>query len=93
MTLIEAIKSGRPFRREEDGAEYGWNYPSQAYSYSTDDILADDWEIKEPTVTITRTQFLETFGQMYCHRPWSKYQVDSDFGIVLARKLGLEAKD
>jgi hypothetical protein len=59
MTIQEAIKSGRPFRRKADGVAWissilgtfitSWRYLSsdQKVRLTTDDILADDWEIKE----------------------------------------------
>ena len=70
MTLIEAIKSGRPFRRKSvlscwygvvgDVVKY---QPGMSDAYvanlKVEDILADDWEIQEPTVTISASQFWE----------------------------------
>lgn len=87
MTLIEAIKSGRPFRRKG----HAW-FVGMPDLFKIGDVLADDWETQEQTVTITRTQFLEAFGQLYCEPQYSNRQVDSQFGIDLARKLGLEDK-
>jgi hypothetical protein len=55
MTIQEAIKSGKPFKRKHWGIyfwvnedysitnEYGTNIPL----HYADDILADDWEVKE----------------------------------------------
>ncbi len=76
MNLIAAIKSGRPFRkrswvRPDEGwlqyeAEYNrvsWTNRDGTFNFSASCVLADDWEIQEPTVTITRTQFLQTFAQ------------------------------
>lgn len=54
MNLIEAIKSGRPHKRPGIS---GWIHSSEAYNAK--DIVADDWEIFEPSVKITRTQFWE----------------------------------
>lgn len=87
MTLIEAIKSGRPFRRKSWPKGWRCEYTTAFDSKSLPDfwilhddgefpshlfagtgkretLLADDWEIQEPTVTITRTQFWEAA------RPW-----------------------
>jgi hypothetical protein len=57
MNLIEAIKSGRRFRRSSwTSRDYyptdsGWvNLPIEA-------VVADDWEVEEPTSTITLEQF------------------------------------
>ena len=64
MTLIEAIKSGRPFRR----CEGHWHSDGTSWVRTRalggpaidgkwlEDILADDWEIQEPKVEITRAQ-------------------------------------
>lgn len=53
MTLIEALKSGKPLRRR------GYYYSSSpAYNtiFSVEDVLATDWEIIEPKVEITIEQ-------------------------------------
>ncbi len=63
MNLVEAIKSGRPWKRK--GAAWSWREPIvrvpgyNQVSFELSDLLADDWEIEEPTVTITRAQFWE----------------------------------
>lgn len=53
MNLIEAIKSGKRFRR---GDESAWTFQMEDYHLSHEDILADDWEIEEPTISVTRSQ-------------------------------------
>lgn len=75
MTLIEAIKSGKRFKRKEqpglinvwlsvnDREEIcmerdGSQYPLKNAIMSSH-IIADDWIIDEPTVTIGLTQFIE----------------------------------
>lgn len=59
MNLIEATMTGRPFRRK--GSDifivFDWKCASQRASFTRADLLADDWEIQEKEVTITRTQF------------------------------------
>ncbi len=68
-------------------------------SLDWDDLLADDWELKEPTVTITRTQFWEAIS--WSQKESLKYlrRLSSDIcayddghspHIELARRLGLE---
>lgn len=68
MNLIEAIKSGRSFRRR--GHQYWMKTLNNAdvaekecgvvvTGFSPSEVTADDWEIKEPTVTITRQQFYD----------------------------------
>lgn len=68
MNLIEAIKSGRPFRRKEwesfaveikersyyeGGRSFDLILANPSFSVETtlEDLLADDWETQEPTVT------------------------------------------
>lgn len=56
MTIIEAIKSGRPFKRSS------WNRdfirpPFVNLNLPAEDLIADDWEVESTPVTITREQF------------------------------------
>lgn len=67
MNIIEAIKSGRRFRRKEWPTDISdrtnWlispkGFDGIARYYLTDlDIVADDWEVESAPVTITREQF------------------------------------
>ena len=56
MNLIDAIKSGKRFRRSSWHALRDWVRPisNMCLSIPVDDILADDWEIEQTSVTITR---------------------------------------
>lgn len=100
MNIIEAIKSGRPYRRKL-WAKATCQPPTlwcvktidmcgqlqlvkddmESFAPQWDDLLADDWEIQEPTVTITKAQF---------------YSAVDDAGLcarevrTLARSFGLE---
>lgn len=64
----------------------------EAYSERLDDLLADDWEIQEPTVTITRAQFWEAVQTVLLEsggdRPYDWTMRMGD----LARRLGLEGE-
>lgn len=44
LTIIEAIKSGRPFREPSIGID--WYAPSYNGYFSTKDITSNNWEIK-----------------------------------------------
>ncbi len=57
MNLIEAIKSGRRFRRASQSNQGPWYQGGSGIRFYEDDILADDWEIEQTPVTITREQF------------------------------------
>ncbi len=101
MNIIEAAKSGRPFRRTDVGNTALWLEVDQhgAVVYGKDthvgpglttEMLSATYEIKEPTVTITSSQFIEAMD----------YVLGSfnEFGDPIARcamhslahKLGLE---
>lgn len=66
MTLIQAIKSGLPLKRT---GSCNWMFVKLAWFYSVesnnrcvicvDDILADDWEVQGPTITITKEMLLK----------------------------------
>lgn len=62
MNIIEAIKSGKKFRRKSWESQ-NWmrpidtKYPSDFHFHFTYlDIVAEDWEIKPTPVTVTREQ-------------------------------------
>lgn len=68
MNLIEAIKSGKRFRRSS------WTHPVWLESHTEDklnhsldlqieSVIADDWEVEEVQVTITREQFDKAWSE------------------------------
>ena len=104
MNIIEAIKSGLPFRRKD------WKYAAfitprkngvgmQLLEIDYDSICADDWEVEEVScyagcVTITREQFDAAWSKLW---PYDAYN-DSLNSIncytklerdALAKELGL----
>lgn len=62
MTIIEAIKSGQPFRRRGSAITYASLGPGISSvirpMFTREELLADDWEIEEEKVTITRKQLI-----------------------------------
>lgn len=62
MNIIEAIKSGKKIKRSSYAM---FDYPHN-FNFKTDDILSDDWEIQEKTITITESQFDEAVRHMQC---------------------------
>lgn len=51
MTIIEALKSGKPFKRNHWSCYYTKIGEAAYNSFTVDDILANDWEIKtEPRI-------------------------------------------
>jgi hypothetical protein len=101
MKLHEAIKSGRPFQRRvhvglsncgpyASGTEWLRSFQLgefENFDIAVDDILADDWEIQEPTVTITRTQLRAALERIYLSDPCEK--LDPCIAPALERQLGL----
>ena len=45
MNLIEALKSGLPFKRKD---KVSWLHPAIPFLYSKEDVLVDDYETKPP---------------------------------------------
>jgi hypothetical protein len=82
MNIIEAIRSGKRIRRKSKGI---WLEPKEGKYFSFDHILADDWEIEEKPVAITREQFDEAWKLVIQEsKSW-----DSHLGPMLAKELGL----
>lgn len=54
MNIIEALKSGKRFRRK--GMSF-W-YSNENLMVSTDHILDDEWEIEEEKVEVTRDRLV-----------------------------------
>ena len=51
MNIIEAVKSGKPFKRKHETC---WRYQNEANAFCNADVLCDDWEIKANKAEITR---------------------------------------
>lgn len=76
MTIVEAVKSGKPFRRphwcestpenkywiEQDDAGITYMIGPAASPLYAEDILATDWEIKEDRIEITYSLLEQAFG-------------------------------
>lgn len=88
INLIEAIKSGKRFRRpswtSDMIAEKREGYNTFQFEYW--DLIADDWFIVEPTVTITAKQFWDAAKKIY---PMTDSKFDSWAFQKLAKELGL----
>lgn len=109
MNLIDAIKSGRRFRRKtwadiepegnwchiakgadgEDEVQFMEGRPT--FHAQVLDLTADDWEIEERKVEITKTQLIEAHS--------NALKETQGFGVAtigyltgLLRELGLEPK-
>lgn len=102
MNLLDAIKSGRPFREVTGSYKSVWvrlrrlefePHPEvqQLHAggfYRGADALVTEWEIQEPEVTITRTQLRDALIHA-----WGTGMTDwtiEKYADFLVRKLGLE---
>lgn len=89
MNLIDAVRSGRPIKRRswDDGLK-GWlNLGGHRVLLEKCEILAEDWEIDEPKVSITRAQ-LEVASKII-HRRVHNQDHDPWWINPLAKELGL----
>lgn len=58
MTIIEALRSGKRFKREHEKV---WSYPTAPMSdgrfyFSKENILAEDWMIEDDVITLTKQE-------------------------------------
>ena len=82
MNIIEAVKSGRDFRRKNTDLWYSNN--DSPYKITKEDLLAEDWELEVAPVVITREQFNAAWETVL------RSSVDGVFdGEQLAKELGL----
>lgn len=97
MNIIEALKSGKRFRRGKN--EPFIHIPIEATAdhdlfLSRDDVLANDWEIEEPSARLTKSDVLRFYelGMYHAHVPNTAYSLDRDKQELhdLLRKMGLE---
>jgi hypothetical protein len=85
MNLIEAIKSGKRFRRTSWDSIAEWIDPrTDRLNISLDAIIADDWDVEPQPVTITREQFDKAWFSATGKSPGS-----SGIYEALAKELGL----
>lgn len=61
MTIIEAIKSRKRFKRSDTLI---WKQYMSGDCISQRDILAEDWEIEEEKVEVTKAQLMEHWKQL-----------------------------
>ena len=91
MNLIDAVKSGKSFKRPE--WRHFYSAPAQLLftvedirlQLTIEDILADDWEVEEKQITITESDFNKAVvktGNLY-------YQDQGYWADALKKELGL----
>lgn len=91
MNIIDAIKSGKRYKRKAYREWYSPASPASiGYSspqYSEKDILADDWEVEEKTVTITAEQLYQAWT--LAHDKTKVVVGDTYIGIRVTSRPGL----
>lgn len=83
MNLIEAVRSGKPYRRKGWPSNQEFQKPIGSYclGIAVEDLLADDWEIEQKPITITKEQFDKA-----CQRVLGRFASDH---ILVVCWLGL----
>lgn len=83
MKLTEAAATGRPYKRKSDTS---WRQPHHNHTFAPGDLVADDWEIEEKLVPITKSQFLEAFDETF---EIGDRRAAATLASEMARRLGL----
>lgn len=88
MTLKEAIESGQPFRRPI------WRKGIYATidlseTFSTQEIISEDWEIKEDEISITRSRYLSAVADTLKEMRGDDFLQFENSWKTLMEKLGL----
>jgi hypothetical protein len=96
MTIIEAIKSGMPFKRSKHVSYYtkewikGTGIFKECIVLDDADFLADDWEVEDKKVEITRTQLEQACIKVFKYQS-HEYRLGScQIVAALAKELGLD---
>ena len=108
MNIIEAIKSAKRFKRSlhkvykqvnKETGEIEWYNGDKPYILSREDILANDWEVQEPIVTLTEYAFNSAWDGAYYkvykrHAEWTQQQGEDwgNFYHEVKQHLGLEER-
>jgi hypothetical protein len=90
MNLIEALKSGRRFKRPDWGqyTEHDLANPDDIIPLTPADIVADDWEVEEIIVPITDAYFEVAWQRAESKQPAGKW-LAHPFKDTLKKELGL----
>lgn len=107
MNLIDAIKSGKRFRRTQfkewmsgPNGRLGFSHglmlgkketvENEFYYLAEQDILADDWEIEEKKVEITRARLGDAIKALYGRTSWYSPGYFEQVYSIMTEELGLE---
>lgn len=88
MNIIEAMKSGLKYRRKGEELWYETTEDYRDYTFPVRAVLADDWEVEEKSVTITREQFNAAWARSWgFDNRWAASNLT--MADLLAKELGL----
>ena len=79
LSIIDAVKSGKNFRRKSLGLGFWTNSTKAEYILDKESILATDWEIEERKIEISENEFDEALSEAE--------QVYGRIGINFIREL------
>lgn len=89
MNIIEAIKSGKRFRRKGQ-PRYLELFHDIDLCLSAVDITADDWEVENVPVTITKEEFLKAWDRaVRSNNNTDIYVGLASLRYLVAKELGL----
>jgi hypothetical protein len=91
MTIYEAIKSGRSCRRRSWPLGAYLNPDRNDFNLTTEDLSADDWEVKEVVIIISDSDFeraRERVNKRLYTSPHSEVHI-SEYLKELKKELGL----
>lgn len=76
MNFLEALKSGKPFKRIN---EKQWrNWTNGVHLMSKEMYLAEDWEIQELKITISKSQLLDALNTASPHTTYYDHGLKMD---------------
>ena len=96
MNFLDAIRTGKKVRRSGEISYFDLD-PHLADGLTRSELLAEDWEVEERTIELTRTQFLEMFREGIpmrgfldgpgAHWTHFSHQIDPEILEAMADKL------
>lgn len=87
MNIIQAIKSGKKFRRKSWTTRDFIDVDVPRLDLPIDALIADDWEVERVPVAITRSQFFEAYAHAVGELP--SFSSNSALLEMMADRLGL----
>ena len=89
MTLIDAVKSGRLFKRKNWKLYY--SFDKDHMNFTKTDVLADDYELLPNSISFTEDEFYDIYTRSmieYNMQPWTRYT--ETFVSILKKNLGFK---